>query len=126
MANNSHIPSPPEEKKFSIRTMGSDVEDGGLTEAIRSQALEEQGQPPELIEPISRKPLQPTPPISEISETPEAQPSIPEWAKEKLEEETTQKPVVKKNIIFTLVIIAAIIGFILLGYFVAFNFLFKH
>jgi len=115
MANNSHIPSPPEEKKFSIRTMGSDIEDGGLTEAIRSQAIEEQRQPPELIEPIS-----------EISETPEAQPSIPEWAKEKLEEEVIQKPVVKKNIIFTLVIIAAIIGFILLGYFVAFNFIFKH
>jgi len=157
MPNNSipNIPPPPE-KKFSIRTMYSDVKSGDRVGAFKYQTLEEKEQ--EIIQPIQPtseiseipdaqpvpKPLeekeraqlsQPIPevseafdtqPVPEIPEIPKTQPPLPKWAQEKLEEEMAQEPVAKKNLIVLIIVIAAVIGFVFLGYFISFNIVFKH
>jgi len=159
MPNNSipNIPPPPE-KKFSIRTMHSDVKSSDRVGAFKYQTLEEKKQ--EIIQPIQPtseisetsdnqpapeipkekgqetiQPIQPIPevseafdtqPVSEIPETPKPQPPLPKWAQEKLEEEMTQEPVAKKNLIVLIIVIATVIGFVFLGYFISFNIVFKH
>lgn len=61
---------------------------------------------------------------STIPESAEPKP-IPDWARKKLEEEIYQEPAGKKNLILTIIILTAIIICVLIGYFLAINFLFK-
>jgi len=113
--------TPPPEEELNIRTMGSDRQTARQT--------------PEIIRPLEPEipfaSSTPEPELASILEetipTDETPKAIPDWAQEKIiEEETTTEPLARKAITFTIIIVAIIIGFVLIGYFVASKFIFKH
>lgn len=125
------IAPPPKENLTNIRTMNSDrqsTRQGGIEsykhprpEFIQPRIVEEKI--PEPIE-TEEKPFEISSIPEPISNT-EAPKAIPGWAQEKLEEEATTEPVGRKAITFTIIILAIIIGFVLIGYFVASKLIFK-
>ena len=139
MPQNSNYIPPPEKKKTSIRTMHSDIQNTPInplpSKTIETDLVEEKislpKTEPTLLAPES-SPQQIEPKTFEASyessisvEPNENQPPLPTWAQEKLEQETIEQPIVKKSIIFTLVIIATIMSFILIGYFLATKLIFQ-
>lgn len=142
------IPPPPE-KKISIRTMNSDIKSSSRTESFQAQILnkEQKKEVEESIEPQTSSDLtsltseffsisNENPSEKEIprnlksmtesnSDSENEQPPVPQWAKERLNQEEIQRPVTRKATMIILIIIAVIVGFIYLGYFISSRIIFR-
>ncbi|MFA5386486.1 MAG: hypothetical protein WC297_02390 [Candidatus Paceibacterota bacterium] len=122
--------TPPPKEAINVRTMGSDRQTARQGVTIPY----EESHP----EPKITRPLEPEVPFAPFASEPEPasivetvpineEPkTIPDWAQEKLEEETTAEPINRKAIFLVVIILAVIIGFILIGYFISSKLIFKH
>ena len=121
--NNETGPTtPPPKEEINIRTMGSDRQSARQGVVIPFVSSTPEPEPKAEPEP------KPEPsPMGEVVSTDKTPKAIPDWAKQKLEEEeTTTESTRKKSITLTVIVLIIIIGFILIGYFVSSVLFFKH
>jgi len=124
--NDSVLQSPPSERNTTIRTMKADsnlARQSGRTIQKPTPPIIPEREEPLIISPAQKPSQEPTPEYTNIFSQTEKE--IPNWAIEEAEKGALEEPAGKKAAIMTIIIFVIIIGFAILGYFLATTVLFK-